>query len=304
MPDCSLRIPIVSATIRHPHTGEWVDVEAEKGSPLANEIARMMIRSLDRGLGRDRPRAELAAPSTTRHDHPLGHCPMCAHLAAPGPRLWGLWLVWPRPGSPLPLRNTSVEELANADAVAAQVAGWYEVRQQTTHAATVGGLVVPADAPPRLDTRLVDEGSQMWLWRERPAGEAHQWWPERVLLCADGQVQQLSGDEAHRRMLDQARRLPTPTPSESSTRTLTVGGVRVRVLTDSRGDRVVSLLDPRSSTPARRVLADGRIEHLAGSQPGLTLLGRTHIDRPPVAQLGQWLPAYQGLVDELMDAAR
>lgn len=62
----------------------------------------------------------------------------------------------------------------------------------------------------------------------------------------------------------------------------TVGHVSVLWINgdEGTGKRVCSVYDPKSTLPARRVLADGRVEALQAEPTGLTVYGLFKWDRP------------------------
>jgi hypothetical protein len=59
---------------------------------------------------------------------------------------------------------------------------------------------------------------------------------------------------------------------------------------------LMSVRDPGSSQPARRVLDDGSEEPVAGAPNGLVLYGRTRVDRPSFAVAAQRTPEYAYLL--------
>ncbi|WP_340682511.1 hypothetical protein LCL61_28070 [Amycolatopsis coloradensis] len=58
-----------------------------------------------------------------------------------------------------------------------------------------------------------------------------------------------------------------------------------------------SILDPRSSEPARRMRADGTQERLDGAPLGLTVYGTTQFNRPRFAAAATMTPQYSYLLD-------
>jgi hypothetical protein len=55
---------------------------------------------------------------------------------------------------------------------------------------------------------------------------------------------------------------------------------------------LISVRDPESSRPARRVLDDGSEEPVAGAPNGLVLYGRARFDRPSFDVAAQRTPEY------------
>ncbi|MGW4371826.1 hypothetical protein ACWEKT_40045 [Nocardia takedensis] len=299
---CPLRVGVSVVRFTDPDTGtprghEMVAGDARAESMLAGLMMKAVIdpTALDAVGGVPR----------RRERHPED-CPLCALHSRPGPRIWGRWIVEPWQGDPA-YRDTAtgarphrgVELFANDAHARETVDELY--RMWTAHARElhdclpISDLHAYVDQSPRMATRLVTGGSQLWMWDRPSCG----WWPERVLRFGDDGVEELTGVDVAR--MHETGRVPggvLGAPAESLVRPnhFEVGDFVVRVIGEDPDVLLVSILDRSSRKPARRILSDGRREPLGAAVRGLTVYGRYAGDRPMVEELPRLTPEYADLV--------
>lgn len=76
-----------------------------------------------------------------------------------------------------------------------------------------------------------------------------------------------------------------------------IDGKVITWVSDGDLQAVASVMDPESDLPARRVLADGAKVLLDGENVGLTVYGRSAMDRPSFSAFRELAPEHTGLVD-------
>ncbi|WP_143086542.1 hypothetical protein [Amycolatopsis saalfeldensis] len=80
----------------------------------------------------------------------------------------------------------------------------------------------------------------------------------------------------------------------------TLDGYQITWYREAPADReggLVSIFDPESTEPARRLLPDGTAESLDGAPRGLTVYGRHRSDRPSFARASLMTPEYTYLIN-------
>ncbi|UUV32343.1 hypothetical protein NQK81_02495 [Amycolatopsis roodepoortensis] len=309
--------------VTHHDDGDVTLVWDEYNGEIAVEMFGLTMDMVFTGPGL------LRFPPEQFYAHPHGWCPACAEALLEGPPVWGIWLsqAWERGHVRAELQAgqpRSVARFANR-AVAEQVmrshlAVLRRNRQRRRSALPVEILVLnrdPRRAPSfRRDT--VSENSQLWLWHEDPtaspaAARHHSGWPDEVWLFEH------DADDAE--SVDQVVVVPGTEFAARARAEDQDTEQRVRARREARrtGDQVTrldgctivwhreqdtdvegylkSILDPRSSEPARRVRADGTQERLDGAPQGLTVYGSNQFDRPGFADAAAMTPQYAYLLD-------
>ncbi|MFJ5926563.1 hypothetical protein ACIQF6_28570 [Kitasatospora sp. NPDC092948] len=298
---CPMRIRLTVIRSRRTTTEPWQEVQILPGSSQEAALTELLLKGLYDGEVLD-----LLDPGSMReidvHPDP---CPLCRHRAQPGPRVQAMWhtdgqIAAERHQGWRETDPRDLIELPNADAAEAWVRdiARHRLRHQgllRSAELTLFQVPVDPDRPAAYTTLIAEPGSELWLWNTPPASRRQLRNPDQVLsLTADGGVLSLPGMEAAARRPE--RRLP-----ESTSMFKTVEGADGRRLTwfnDSEG-RLVSVLDPRSTEPAKRVHDDRPDETLHGAPDGLVVFGSHAADRPPLSDLARLAPDFADLAPAL-----
>ncbi|KFZ80845.1 hypothetical protein ED92_11020 [Amycolatopsis sp. MJM2582] len=270
----------------------------------------------------------LRDPPEQFYAHPDGWCPACAEAVLDGPPVWGIWLsqAWERShvraelqaGQPRTVARFANRVLAG-QVMRSYLAALRRDRQRRRPALPVEILALDRDPrrAPRYRPDWVSEDSQLWLWHKdptaSPAARRHGGWPDEVWQFpqdghaaeAVGQIVVVTGTEFAARAREEDRDTERRGPARRETRRT---GEQVTTLdgytivwhreqdTDVEG-YLKSILDPRSSEPARRIRADGHQERLDGAPRGLTVYGTNQFNRPSFAAAAAITPQYAYLLD-------
>lgn len=259
----------------------------DRNHKLNGLVVQVMMRALD--TARWDPLLE--AP-VTEEAHP-DDCPLCAFHAEDAPHLYGVWISRDYLRGPRG-RHQFVEDVGTAAQASSLMSLYAELLAEQPPlgggALTIRGLHVPVDGPARWDARLVSADTQLWLWDAAPGDR---WWPDRALGFDGGRVVEIPGDQVA--ATAPIAKLPTLPPRPG---TVMLDGITLHLVPGT--DRIESLLDPDSATPARRIV-DGAVEPLQGAPNGLIVFGRHRDDRPPIQRLHDLAPEYSYLARGVLE---
>lgn len=294
----------------------------EYNAGVAAEMFGLTMEMLFRG-----DNANLRRPPEHFYAHPDGWCPACAEAVLEGPPVWGIWLpqAWYRAnvrGALQAGQLRSVARFANREVaeqmMRSHLAALRRARKRSRSALAVEIVELDRDPrrAPRFERGSVHEDSQLWLWHNDPtasraAARRNRAWPDEVLLfppddkADDDQIVVVAGKEfaVQARAQDEAAEQRERTRRETrrtGDQLTTLDGCIIVWHRENEADvegYVISIRDPRSAEPARRMLANGDPEPLGDGPKGLTVYGRNRFERPGFARAAAMTPQYAYLLD-------
>ncbi|OPC76708.1 hypothetical protein B4N89_45310 [Embleya scabrispora] len=301
---CRHLTEVTEADIRPTPQDPWTHVALPSTDPRSRILSGLMTQEV-----LDRPDRLNPGSVRTSWQH-LTPCPVCDLHAAPGPRVYGLFLE----------DHQAVEFLDDHHADRAHHFGRIQMFANAAHAqeqaelyadaynrhnahgdrrgvlryTPIAPIVVPADPAeiPGRRNRSVGPDAELWLWDRPPTGAVHTWRPDRVLYFDRGTVVELTAQAA-------ADRRPRPAPPETPYtpwQTVRDGNLE---LTWYAADPplLVSVRDHTSREPAVRVTTASTTP-LPDSERGLIVFGSHLGNRPPLSRITELAPAYAPLAPE------
>ncbi|RLU82535.1 hypothetical protein CTZ27_29860 [Streptomyces griseocarneus] len=302
LPDgsCPMLVGVTEVRARTNQDAPWKLLELPEGSEAQLNLARLMMRALDD------PEVHQLVDLASRHTvyrHP-DPCLVCAHHAAPGPRVYAVWHTqalwaaeWEQGQRDPDARDLfELPNMAAAEEWAAETAAFltHDGARTVSRFARLRALLVPADPTeiPEYRLLLAEPGAELWLWNTRPATVEAMRCPDRLLsLQSDGAWATYTGTEAA------ALRpvLEPPAPPWSPFRIERADdGRELGWYDDGAGGLLMSVLSPGSDQPAVRVTAQGE-EEMSDCPRGLRVFGRHVGDRPQLSALAELAPEFADL---------